>query len=406
MPFLTNFIHGSYPDSINLYIVYFLYLINSAISYYMFAYKECLLIADQRQDIAKNIRTLVNIVRYIAQLLVLLITKDFYIYLIVSIIGTIITNLLIHLSTRKRYSFYKRIKTRLKIPAELKKQVGGLMINKICDTFRNSFDSMIISSFIGLTATAIYGNYYYIFWSVYGIMLVISSAMSASVGNSIVKNSEETNFKHLLTFSQIYGGIIGFGTVALACFYQPFMKIWVGEDLMLPNYDMLLFCMYFYAINMNNIRNQYVSGTGMWWRLKGSYFVEALANLGLNFILGKLFGITGVIIATIVTIFLFNYLQRNAVLFKNYFKKESIREFYMQQFYYLLLSGIGLAISFLICEYLPFDGIFNWLIRGAVCLVLPNLIYYLGIRRTRIFDNTKYLILRIRKTVIHKRKVT
>lgn len=42
MPFLTSFIHGSYPDTINLYIVYFLYLINSAVSYYMFAYKECL----------------------------------------------------------------------------------------------------------------------------------------------------------------------------------------------------------------------------------------------------------------------------------------------------------------------------------------------------------------------------
>lgn len=50
MPFLKYLIHGSYPNEINLYVVYFLYLLNSVISYYMFAYKECLLIADQRQD--------------------------------------------------------------------------------------------------------------------------------------------------------------------------------------------------------------------------------------------------------------------------------------------------------------------------------------------------------------------
>ena len=68
MPFLTYFINGSYPDTINLYIVYLLYLINSAISYYMFAYKECLLIADQCDDVAKNIRTIVSIARYLAQL--------------------------------------------------------------------------------------------------------------------------------------------------------------------------------------------------------------------------------------------------------------------------------------------------------------------------------------------------
>ncbi len=403
MPFLTHFIHGSYPDSINLYIVYFLYLVNSAISYYLFAYKECLLIADQRQDVAKNIRTFVNIARYLAQLLTLLITKDFYAYLIVAIIGTVVTNLLIHASTRKRYPFYKRIKTRLKIPAELKKQVGGLMINKICDTFRNSFDSLIISSFIGLTATAIYGNYYYIYSALYGIMLVIVHAMSASIGNSIVKNSEKTNYRHLLTFSQIYAGIIGFGVVLLACFYQPFMKIWAGEELMLPNYDMILFCVYFYVINMNNIRNQYISGTGIWWRLKWSYIIEAVANLGLNIVLGKLFGITGVIIATIVTIFLFNYLQRNMVLFKYYFKKERIGEFYRQQFYYLALSAVGLVISFLICEYLPYGGVANIVTRIVVCLILPNAIYYFGIRNTKLFSESRALLKRVRNTILRKR---
>lgn len=403
MPFLTNFINGSYPDTINLYIVYLLYLINSAISYYMFAYKECLLIADQRQDIAKNIRTLVNIIRYLVQLLVLLITKDFYMYLVVAIIGTIITNLLIHFSTKKRYPFYKRIKARLKIPVELKKQVGGLMINKICDTFRNSFDSLIISAFIGLTATAIYGNYYYIYSALYGIMLVIASAMSASVGNSIVKNSEEINYKHLLTFSQIYAGIIGFGTVVLACFYQPFMKLWAGEELMLSNYDMLLFCVYFYVINMNNIRNQYISGTGMWWKLKNSYVIEALANLILNFVLGKLFGITGVIIATIITIFVFNYLQRNRVLFKSYFNKEVTGDFYRQQFYYLLLSAVGLTISFFACKYLPFSGIMNWVARAIICLIVPNLIYYIGVRYTKLFPDVKHFVIKIKDTVFRRK---
>lgn len=402
MPFLTKLINGSYPDSINLYVVFFLYLINSSISYYMFAYKECLLVADQRQDVAKNIRTIVNVIRYLAQLLILILTKDFYTYLIVAIFGTMLTNVLIHISVKKRYPFYKRISAKLKIPAEMKKQVGGLVINRICDTFRNSFDSLIISMFIGLTATAIYGNYYYIYSALYGIMLVISSAMSASVGNSIVKNSEETNYKHLLTFSQLYAGIVGFCTVALACFYQPFMKLWAGEELMLPDYDMLLFCVYFYVINMNNIRNQYVSGTGMWWKLKGSYIIEAVANLGLNFILGKLFGITGVIVATIVTIFLFNYLQRNAILFKNYFKGQSIMKFYRQQFYYLLLTAIGLAFSFWACEVMGYDGVIGLIIRTIICLVVPNFIFLVGIWRMQQTKEAKRVLVRIKKMIFKR----
>lgn len=404
MPFLPHLINGSYPDSINLYIVYILYLINSAISYYLFAYKECLLVADQRQDIAKNIRTIVNIGRYLIQLLVLVITKDFYAYLIIAIIGTIVTNLLLHISTKRLFPFYKSVNGRIKIPGEMKKQVKGLMIDRICDTFRNSFDNLVISSFIGLTATAIYGNYYYIYSALYGLMLVICNAMSASVGNSIVKNTEEINYKHLLTFSQIFAGIMGFCTVTLACFYQPFMKVWAGEELLLPVSDMLLFCVYFYVINMNNIRNQYVSGTGMWWKLRWSYIIEAVANLLLNFVLGKLFGITGVIMATIITIFVFNYLQRNAVLFKSYFKNERLSGFYRQQFYYLLLSAVGLAISFLVCEFLPFGGVLNLVARGAICLMVPNLIYLFGIRYTKTYRETKAFTKKIVKTVFKRQR--
>lgn len=57
------------------------------------------------------------------------------------------------------------------------------------------------------------------------------------------------------------------------------MRLWAGENLLLSTFNMFLFCAYFYVINMNNIRNQYISGTGIWWKLKISYIVEAVANL-------------------------------------------------------------------------------------------------------------------------------
>ena len=321
-----------------------------------------------------------------------------------SIIGTIITNISIHISTKKRYPFYKNIKIKMKIPAEMKKQVKGLMVDRLCGTFRNSFDNLVISSFIGLTATAIYGNYYYIYSSLYGIMMIISNAMSASVGNSIIKNSEEKNYGHLLTFSQIFMGIVGFCTVAMACFYQPFMKVWAGGDLLLPAYDMLLFCVYFYAINMNDIRNQYISGTGMWWKLKWVYIVEAAMNLILNFVLGRIFGITGVIVATIITIFAFNHLRQNKVLFKSYFKHQKISEFYKWEFYYFILTAIGLVITYPICELLPFGGVANMVLRALLCLVIPNVIYYIGIRHTKLYPSSCSLVKKVFSSLVRRKK--
>ena len=59
----------------------------------------------------------------------------------------------------------------------------------------------------------------------------------------------------------------------------------VLKELMLSDFNMMLFCIYFYAINMNNIRNQYIIGTGIWWKLKYSNIAEAFGNVILKFIL-------------------------------------------------------------------------------------------------------------------------
>lgn len=390
MPFLPFLIKGTYPNSINIYVLYLLYLLNSAISYHLFAYKECLLIADQRKDIAQNIRSVVNIARYLSQLLVLLITKNFYIYLIVAIIGTIITNLILEIITRKRYPYYKKVNSKLKISDGMKKEIKGLMINKICDTLRNSFDSLIISSFIGLTATAIYSNYYYIYSSLYGIMLVICNAMSASVGNSIVKKTEEENYRDMLTFYFIFAWILGITTSCLGGVYQSFMKLWAGQELLLPVSNMIMFCLYFYVININNIRNQYISGTGMWWKLKLSYVIEAFANLFLNIVLGKFFGITGIILATIITIFFLNYLLRNKILFDNYFKNEKITEFYREQVYYFVLTLISFDCVYCISSLIDFNSIILTIaFKGIISFLVSLVIMTIGLKFLERYQEAK-----------------
>lgn len=396
MPFLKLIIHGSYPESINLYVIYFLYLMNSVVSYFLFAYKEVLLIADQRQDVSNKIRSISSIFRYISELVVLYITKNFYLYLIMAIVGTIMSNILIQLATCKRYPYFKLFKGTVPFPKEIKTQVQGLLIDRLGDTCRNSFDNIIITAFIGLTATAIYGNYYYIYLSLYSIMLVVCNAMSASVGNSIVKESSNKNYNNLIIFTYIFSWISGWATVCLFCLYQPFMTLWAGEELLLSIGNMSLFCIYFYAINMTNIRNQYISGTGIWWQLKVPCIVEAVSNLALNIILGRLLGITGVILATIITIFFFNFCWRTHILFKLYFKQKFIT-YLIQYVYYFLLTVIATICTYYICNMFSNSGIQQLIIRGIICIFIPNIIFFIGYRPLKQFDSASQLIKRVIK---------
>ena len=370
MPFIKFLIKGDYPDSINIYILFLLYLINSGISYFLFAYKGVLINADQRQDLTTRINTAVCVFVNIMQYVVLLIFRNFYLYVLMTIIGSIVSNLLINRAANKRYPYLKTLPGKIEIPSEMKKQISGLMINSLSNVSRNSLDNLVISSTLGLVVVTKYGNYFTIYSAVFGLINIISNSMGASVGNSIVLKSKHDNFENLLDFSLLYSWIAGWCAATMACLYQPFMQLWVGEELMLPTKDMLLFVLYFYLINMNHMRNEYILGNAIWWRLKGAYLAEAIGNLVLNIVLGKLWGITGIIIATNITIFFCNYLMCNSVLFKTYFKGESIKVFYKQQFYYLAVAIAVTGVAHLFCS--RFESI---IIRALICIFVSNCLF-------------------------------
>ena len=370
IPFLPSLIHGNYPDSINIYVLFILMLFNSGISYFLFAYKEALLIADQKKDVITNIRSAVTVFVSLLQFLALLLFRSYYLYVVLLIVGTVSSNLLMSRAVSRRYPYLKHATEKTKIPDSTKKELIGLSINRLSNISRNAFDNIIISSTIGLVATSIYGNYYMIYTVVIGITGIICGSIQAGIGNSIAVKSEKENFENLLDFSFLFSWISGWCSVTMACLYQPFMEIWVGPALMLSDTDMFLFVAYFYLINMNHIRNQYILGNAFWWKLKGAYLAESIGNLVLNMILGNLFGITGVLIATILTIFFCNYLMCNSILFKNYFRKESIWLFYRQQFYYLIVAVLAIAVTYFICMQSQ-----SIIIRAMICVFIPNGIF-------------------------------
>lgn len=393
IPFIPYLILDEIPAGVNLYALYILYLINSVLSYFLFAYRESLLYAHQREDVSQMIRSAVLIVKNIVQAIILIVFKQYYAYLVIEIFFTLFNNLWIGRETQKRYPEYQCIRgERVRMSEDIKEQLKGLVLGNVCDRARNSLDSIILSAFLGLTVVAIYNNYYYIYSALYSIMLVISNSMSASIGNCIVTETVEKNYDNLQKFSFLMAWIAGWVSICMLCVYQPFMEIWMGKELMLYNADMMLFCVYFYAINMNNIRNQYISGTGIWWKLKYSNIAEALGNILLNIILGKLFGITGIILATIITIVVFNFLWRTMVLFKTYFIGMSLKEYLRNHAYWIICIVISGLLTWKVCELIEMSPLIQFVINGSICIIVPNIILLVLFRKTRQFSNAKQFV--------------
>ena len=400
MPFLHLLINGSSPEDVNIYILYAIYLSNSAISYFLFAYKNALITAMQRSDIINIITIVIKTTMQLLQIAVLLAFQSYYGFIILIPIFTVVNNLLTEYVSRRTFpGFTPKGDISANVKNELTRQVKGIFIGKIGDTARNGADNIFLSALIGLTAVAIYNNYYYIYSAVYAVSLVIANSMGASIGNSIATESKEKNYNDLCKFTFIFSWFSGWCTVCMLCLYQDFMFIWMRGDtsLMLPDFDMVLFCIYFYAITMNNIRNQYVEGNGLLWKLRVVNVLEALSNIFLNLILGMFFGISGIIIATLITIIFFNFILRTNILFKHYFEI-SPSGFYLQNAVNILITALISFLTYFICIQINIEGVGAFIIIIIICLIIPNFAYFLIYQKNTYFKQSADLI----KRVIHK----
>ena len=60
MPFLSKLIKNDLPDNVNLYLLYLIFLLNTILGYWLFAYKKSVISAFQREDILSNINYEIN----------------------------------------------------------------------------------------------------------------------------------------------------------------------------------------------------------------------------------------------------------------------------------------------------------------------------------------------------------
>ena len=385
-PFIRFFISGDYPQNLNIYILYLIYLANSVISYYAFGYKDVVLTVNQRKDKLSQIELIVSLVRSIVQMVILLTTQNFYIYILMLPVFTMISNIAVNSVSNKMYpEFNSKNKLSLKGLSKIKNQLKGVAIGKIAVVARNAFDSIIISSMLGLTAAAIYSNYYYIFSSVTSLLVVILTSMSASVGNSLAVNSKEKNYEDLIKFDFYFQFLVSFSTICLYVLYQPFMLIWVGDKLMYPLFTVILFCVYFYVNNLAQIRGVYSEASGIWWDFRFFTIGEMIANLFLNFILGYMWGANGILLATIITAFISSFICITYIALKKIFSKSPM-EYYKNNLVYGVVTIIVAILIKKILNMIKVNNFVDFLIICILCAFISAvflLIIYIAIPKTR-----------------------
>ena len=189
MPLLPYLIESGTPNDINIYILYFIYLFNTTVSYFLFAYRKSLFEADQKNGVLNIINAFVNLMMYILQIVILLNTSNYYFYVLVIPLATILNNIISFALSKKEYSqYYCNGELEEKEKKKIFRNVFSLFGHSLGSMIIISIDSIILSSYLGLNILAIYSNYHYMLNAIGGIVVVFYTSILASVGNIIIEH--------------------------------------------------------------------------------------------------------------------------------------------------------------------------------------------------------------------------
>lgn len=392
-PFIPKLISGDVPKELNIYILYLLNLGATVLSYWLYAYKNSILQAHQRIDIVSKVTLVTSTIQYVFQLFVLWAFKNYYLFVIVMLTTQVITNVVTAIAADKLYpQFSPKGKLSKQEVSKINGRIKDLFTSKIGAIIVNSADTIVISAFLGLTALAVYQNYYFILTSIMGFVTIVFSAVTAGIGNSLVVETQEKNFKDLNVFTFIICWIAGFCSCCFLNLYQPFMELWVGKDLMLDFSIVICFVIYFYVCEVNQLLNTYKDAGGIWHEDRFRPLVTAIANLGMNLIMVQFWGLYGIILSTVLSMLLIGMPWLFYNLFTTMFEKKYMKQYLISIAFYVCMSVVASVISVVVCDFINFSLWLTLLIRFIVCLIIPNVIFLVVYCRTDEFKQSVLLV--------------
>lgn len=392
-PFIPKLINGELPPELNIYVLYLLNLAVTVLSYWLFAYKNSLLQAHQRADVISKVALVTNTVQYGLQFLVLITIKNYYVYVLAALATQALTNVVTAIVATKMYPTYHPVG---KLPKsqvrDINHRIRDLFTSKLGSVIVNSADTVVISAFLGLTMLAIYQNYYYILTSIIGFVGIAFQACTAGIGNSVIVETKEKNFNDLKKFTFLIAWIAGFCTCCFLCLYQPFMKLWVGEDLMLGLTAVVCFCIYFFMYEINQLLNTYKDAAGIWHEDRFRPLVTAVANLTMNLIMVQFWGIYGVILSTVLSMVFVGmpWLLHN--LFTTLFARSQMKDYLKSLLKYTFVVALSCIACYAVSSVVNVSTLGTLVYRATICCVVPNLIYFVAYHKTIEFAQCVQLI--------------
>lgn len=392
LPFLPHLMTGT-TDLVDVRVIYLLYVLQSAVSYWFWGYKSIILQADQKLYLVRFYQVIANVLMTALQLLSLMMFRNFLVYSVIGLSAPVLVNLFSAREADKRYPYLKEKNCRSLGKEEkrsLFQDVSGMSLFKMNTTIVNSTDNLVISAFINVRTVALYGNYQIVISGISQVAMQLFGGVTATVGNYYAEDTKEHNeFVFRCIQLLCYWVYTFLGTGLLVCL-NPVIRICFGSTRVLSTELVLLQVLYFVINGFQRTSFIYRDACGLFWKGKARPAATAALNIIISIMLVRKTGLAGVIAGTIISWLLTTWWYDPCLIYRQAFSM-SPRGYFAGYAKAALLSAALGALTAALSKLLPFGGAGALAVKVLLCMSIPNLGYYLVYRRSEEFAYLKQL---------------
>lgn len=390
IPFLNFLIKNPPNINENIILLYLLFLF-STMSSYFFSYRSSILIANQRNYIVLTISYIVVIIQNIVQIIMLFISKNYLLYLIIQVVFVLISNILISNVAVREYPFIKSNDasklSRDEILA-LVKNIKALTVTKLSGILVNNTDNIVITYFRGLITTGVISNYLLLTNTINSLVNQVFTSISASLGNLNAVGKQEHKYIVFKALNLINFWLYGWAAVGIITLSGDIVELFFGEKYVMDMEIPVVLAINFYMLGMQCVVGLYKSTMGLFRYGQYILLITAGINLAGDIILGKKYGVIGILGATVIARLFTNTWYEPFVIYKHGFQKK-FHEYILRYIEYAIVLLITCVISFEICELFHSSFEMSFIVKVLVWLLVPNVCFVVAFKKREEF---KYIL--------------
>lgn len=398
---LVPFLHFLIKSELNrqdLIYYYLIFLANTVASYFV-AHKVALLCAYQEQRVQKLVVLSSNLVLQILHIIVLVVWKNYYLYVLATLLTTIISNLALGCVCDKIHPNIKK-----KLPPvdfdkkPIREKVYSTLIYKVGAVAVTNTDNILISVLVSTAAVGLYSNYYVVYGSIQGFIAIITTSLISSLGNLGVSGDKKRQYEIFNFALMFYHFTAALGLIGFSALLNDVVELWLGAEYLFDWPTVFIIALNFYISNAISPVWMYREANGLFEQVRYLMLARAAVNIILSVLLGMIWGTFGILLATAISLAVTNFWYEPRILFKKVFDF-SVREYWRTQGRYFLMTLLAMAVCYGAIGVLPRAATLTLiLIKTLLIILLTTGIFFVFVHRTPEYDEIKALYARLRKS--------